>query len=484
MLNRPFKVAPSTRGDLSSLMGTFLLALGTIAIVASGQISLRTTQVQDIQTELIRLSVAGGGTYRFQPGAKVTVNEGIVVPPNVIFDLNGGELVAILTQGDVAGVRLLSHATLRNGTVTVLSRGTPGTQTGSHAAVLIGALLGENPSIDGISAFESPSGWAVSNVTVRSDKQVALANGVVGGAAGIQVIGGAHGGVIEDINVPDSALLSGGVMLDWGAVGPISSSDVPASAAAYRRGLAYTTHPRDIVIRNIRIGRLTRSSVLETGSFGVRVSGVHDVSVSNVTAEVITEAGFYHTAGDLGYELAQPADRMRAHRGIVVRNLHVGEVDGGYLVRSDSYADNVGRAAAQGYRPEVDVIANTDISIYECSGNAGLNNRSYGVRIDHQRGGRLSDISVTGFRRGFYIDEQVYDLSLVRPVAIESVEAAISIGHPYRPPARVAVIDPRVWGVGPNARLLIVERSDDVHLRGTGQAHVRVIKGARRLRLD
>jgi hypothetical protein len=461
-----------------------LSAFCVIAVAASGLFSFGPAQARNVQAELTELSLAGGGTYRIERGAQVTVNEGIVVPSNVTFDLNGGELVAILTRGDVAGVRLLSNATLRNGTVTVLSRGSPGSQASSHAAVLIGALLGDNPSVNRISPFESPSGWVVSGITVRSDKRVALGDGVIGGAAGIHVMGGAHDGLIENITVPDSDVLFGGVMLDWGTVGAISSTDVLGSAAAYRSGSAYTTHPHDIVIRGIRVGRLTRPSILGTGSFGVRLSGVHEVTVSDVSAALVTEAGFYHTAGDLGYEFARPADRARAHLGIVVRGVRVDQVDGGYLVRTDSYADNIGRAAAQGYRPVLQAIAKTDISISDVSGAAGPRSPGYGVRIDHQRGGRFSDISARGFRRAFYVDEQVYDVSLVRPVAIDSLEAAISIEHPHRPPARVAVTSPRVAGGEANARTLIVGRSDDVHLTDTGDAHVRASEQARGLRRD
>lgn len=461
-----------------------LPALGAAAIALAAVTSFSPAQAQDIQAELTQLSQSGGGTYRLEPGARVTVREGLVVPSTVTFDLNGGEIVAVLTRGDVAGVRLLSNATLRNGTVTVVSRGSPGTQAGSHAAVLIGALLGDNPSVDRISPFESPSGWVVSGVTVRSDKRLPVGDGIVAGAAGIQVMGGAHAGLIENITVPDSDILSGAVMLDWGTVGPISSADVPASAAAYRRGEAFTTHPHDIVIRGIRVDRLTRPSILETGSFGVRVSGAHDVSISDVSVGLITEAGFYHTAGDLGYEFARPADRARAHLGIELSRLRVAQVDGGYLVRSDSYADNVGRAAAAGYRPALQVIGQTDILISDVRGAAGPRRPGYGVRVNHQRGGRLADISASGFRRAFYVDEQVYDLALIRPVAIDSVEAAISVEHPYRPPARITVSNPQVSGAGANALALIVGRSDDVHLTGAGEADIRASEQARKLRRD
>lgn len=443
------------KGMLNRLM---LVALAACALLVSSA----PAQAQDVQAELTALARAGGGTYRLPAGARVSVREGVVVPPHVTLDLNGGELVAILTRADAAGVRLMSDATLRNGTVTVVSRGSPGTQSGAHAPVLIGALYGDNLSVERISPFESSSGWVVSGVTVRSDKRVAVGDGIVAGSAGIQVMGDVHDGLIENIVVPDSDMLLGGVMLDWNAVGPILSADVPASAAAYRRGAGYTTHPHDIVIRNIRVGRLTRPSIAGTGSFGVRLSGVHDVTVSGVTVQSVTEAGLFHTAGDLGYEFARPVDRARAHRGIRIDGLAVAAAEGGYLLRSDTYADNVARAAEQGYRPMLAPIATTDMIVSNVSGAAGRKVGD-GFRLDHQRGGRFVNIEARGFRRGIYVDEQVYDVTIENPVAIDSREAGVDVGHPYRPPANVRIVAPRALGGGA-ASVMRIGNSDGIRV--------------------
>jgi hypothetical protein len=211
---------------------------------------------------------------------------------------------------------------------------------------------------------------------------------------------------------------------------------------------------------------------------------VHDIRVSSVTAQSVSEAAFLHTAGDLGYEFAAPGDRARAHRGIVVDGVRAAEVDGGYLVRSDSYADNIGRAVEQGYRPMLDPIAYTDIVVRNVAGAAGgAREPRYGLRVDHQRGGRFSDITANGFRRGIFIDEQVYDVTVERPSANDSVEAAISVGHPYRPPAGISVIDPRVGGARADARLVIIDRSDQVALTGGPRGTVRVSPQARNARV-
>jgi len=298
------------------------------------------------------------------------------------------------------------------------------------------------------------------------------------GAAGIQVMGGASDGLIDGVTVLDSDRMAAGIMLDWGTVGPISSSDVEGSAIAFQQGRGYTTHPHQIVIRNIRIGRLTRRSVREYGSFGVRLSAVHDVTVSGVRIAETTEAAFTYSGGDLGFEYARPADRSRAHRGINVEDIDV-NASGFYLVRTDTFADNVFRATQAGLRAKLDPIGVTDLTIRNVMGISSSRGDGMGVRVDHQRGGVFTDITVVGFRLGFFIDEQVYDLRLVRPHTRASRDAAISIEHPYRPPFRIVLEDPDVTGDTPASRTIIVGTSNAVTVRNRGSAVVRVDRGAR-----
>ncbi len=455
-----------------------LILLLLIAIAAFVALLPGPSRAEDLQTAINRTSAAGGGVVSLAPRQRVVVAQGIIVEPGVTLDLNGGELVARLTDSNAAGVRLLSRATLRNGTVTVQSLGQPGAQAGAHAGILVGALYGENASPTRLSRFESPTGWAIRNVTVQTDKLVS-ADGLMLGGAAIQVMGGASGGVIEGVTVPDSNRMAGGILLDWSTVGAISSSDVTGSAVTFRAGRGYTTHPHDITIRDITIGRLTRPSRAEYGSFGVRLSGTYDISVSDVAIAAVTEAGFRYTAGDLGFEFARSADRARAHMGISVNGLRVASA-GAYLVRTDSFADNVARAAEAGYRPALAPIAPTDMTIANVTGGAGGGaGPGYGLRVDHQRGGTFADIAATGFRRGFYIDEQVYGVRLVRPRAADSGEAGISVEHPYRPPSEVVIENPNVSGRSAAARTIIVGTSQAVTVSNPGAAVMRVAREAR-----
>ena len=293
------------------------------------------------------------------------------------------------------------------------------------------------------------------------------------GAPAVQVMGGANDGIIEDVRVPDNARMAGGVFLDWGTVGTIRSDDVAASARLVAAGVAYTTHPHDIVIRRLSIGRLSRPAVLETGSMAVRLSGVHDVAVSDVRAELVTEAGFRFTAGDLGFEFARGHQRVRAHQGVTLDGLRTVSA-GAYLVRTDSYADNIGRAAARGYRPQLPPISATDLTVTGVSGSwDGAGQPGWGLRIDHQRGGAYAGMDVSGFRIGFAIDEQVEDVVLRHTHARGSLDAALLVGHPARPPRRIRVLAMEASGAGPNAGLVRLERSEDVAIEQSDQLDIR-----------
>jgi hypothetical protein len=323
------------------------LALAAAALIAGGCQARSATAGSELQRALDVLAQNGGGTHRLPAETTVAVQRGVVVPQGVVLDLNGGHLVATLSDPADAGVRLLSNSGVINGRITVRSRGVPGTQGGAHAPILIGTLYGEDPLPSRRSPFADPAGWRVSGVTLSSDKVVPAGGGVVAGSPAIQVMGGAKNGIIEDVTVPDSSRMAGGIHLDWGTVGPIRSADITGSDRAFQAGRGWTTHPHDIVIRRIRIGRLSRPSIAASGSFGIRLSGVHEIAVSDVSIDGVTEAAIYHTAGDLGYAFARQADRARALQGTRITNVRVASADGAYLVQSDSFADNIARAACR-----------------------------------------------------------------------------------------------------------------------------------------
>ena len=430
------------------------------------------------QQHLFDISNAGGGDIGLATGEKVTIQNGLIIPPNVRLDLNGGTIHAILHDANTAGVRLTSNAHVSNGSVKVTSKGSPGIQSGAHAAVLIGALLGENPTVADLSPFEAPSHWTLRNLTLETDKSVQV-KGFRLGAPAIQIMGGAKDGAIEDIIVPDNDTMQGGVMIDWGMVGPIASSDVVGASRLFREGSAYTTHPSRISIKNVTIGRLNRTAGGEAGSFGIRLSGCNDIDISAVHIMHAGSAGIYHTLGDLGYEFACDQDQGKAAKGIRLSDITINSC-GNYGIRSDSYADNVGRAVEAGYRRRSSPVASSDIVFDNVRARAGQSAReAVGIRVDHQRGGRFTNIILADFGTGLLVDAGAESLQFSDVIIDSARDQAVLVGHKDLPPSNIGLERINTRGAGRGSRLINIEKSRGVTLSATTGAQIQRAPSAR-----
>ena len=378
-----------------------------------------------------------------------------VVLDYVALDLAGSTLLLDLSDTNDTGVSLRNYAELRNGVVEVQSSGTPSLQGGVHAPVTIGPIYGNGGTVASPSADEGVTGWAVRNMVLSSDKDADMGGGASIGAAAISIMGGANNGVIEQIEVPDSDVMLGAVHLDWGFVGTISSADVPGSREDFDNEDGYTTHPHNILIRDIRVGALTAICTDESanGSHAVRLSGVYNIVVENVRVKSVTNTAFRYHAGDLGFEFAPAEIKPLASKGIEFRDCAVEDNMTGYLILSDSFADNVWRAFdEEDYEPLLDPIQPTDIRFERVNGRAdGGGTANYGIRIRQQRGGVVEDCSATGYKQGFNVDERVYGLSLIRPRAALNREHGISIEHGTYPPEDVLVEAPLCYDNGQDA---------------------------------
>ena len=246
------------RSALRALAGGSALALlGCASRSEAAQSGLASDGRQDegtaLQAEIDRMAASGGGELRLRAGGRTRATVSPIIRDNVSLDLNGGTLLLDLSGTNATGVRLRSGATLRNGAVTVRSSGRPSQQAAAHAPVVVGPLYGEGGTPEALSPDEGVSGWTIRDLVLASDKDVEAVDSFRIGAPAIQIMGGAHNGLIENIEVPDSAVMVGGIHMDWGFVGPLSSRTIPANAVFYREGRAYSTHPHDIVVRNIRM---------------------------------------------------------------------------------------------------------------------------------------------------------------------------------------------------------------------------------------
>lgn len=358
-----------------------------------------------IQAAIDSASSSGGGTVRGN-GLTYRCTSPVVVKDGVIFDLEGGKLLCALSGAGDYGVNLRNYAHLRNGEIEVQSSGTPGSQAGIHAPVLVGALAGEAGTVAAPSAAEGVTGWSVTHCKLWTNRD---------GKVAIQVNGGCNNGLIENIEVPDSSVMFGAVHLDWNYLGTINSADISTSRTNFDAGNAYTTHPHNIVVRNIKVGSLSRSkSGVDTGSHGVRISGAYNVRIENVRIKKCTYAAVRHTAGDVGFEFAPAAIKHLRCKGIVIENVVAEDTADSWLAYIDSYADNVAAAVSgSGYTALIDPLHETDIELRRIAGKgSGGASVTAGIDLRQLRGGRFVDVDAQGYQYGCLVDELVYSIEI------------------------------------------------------------------------
>lgn len=283
------------------------------------------------------------------------------------------------------------------------------------------------------------------------------------GSVAMQITGGATHGVVENIYIPDSSTLLGGIHMDWGFLGELASSptggvgrttqleNANTNKANFLANDAYTMHPHGNRVRNIFIGKLSSPyQGQDTGSFGIRTSGVFNCTYDNVFIEQVTNAALVHTGGDLGFEYAPEEVKRMALKGNRFTNVYVQSSTKGRLLSTDSYADNVGRAVVDGYVALIDPLMETDMIVDQISGVGvgGAAAGDFGVRIIQQKGGLFRDVSISGYQVGLNIDEMVYGVTLERVTAFDNRKIGILIEHGTTLPENIIVIDAQCYGNG------------------------------------
>lgn len=386
------------------------------AVEGSGTTLTGTDDTAAFLAALAALEAAGGGTLQCSAGNVYRLSGQLTIPAGVRLNLNEAKLVFQLANANDCGVQLRTNTIVENGHIRIISQGSPASQAAAHAPVRVGPLYGSGGTVASPSADDNAANWEVRNLIVESDKDLGAIS--TGGAAGIAVMGNSSSGKVSGVVVPDNAHMTMAVGCDWGTRGEVDGNEAIVSAPTsmgtnltnFLAGDGHTTHPHNIVIENITVGRLSRplGGGATTGSFAVRLSGCYNVQVMNVSAAQTTEAAFSHHAGDLGFEFATGNDLINAMRGNSFTNCKVDDAVSGSAIQLDSEADNVQTAiTSHGYTAQHPwgALWPTDVTFTSISGRRTTGTATFGINAFDLDGGRLVDCKMTGFLNALRLDD-------------------------------------------------------------------------------
>jgi hypothetical protein len=362
-----------------------------------------TNDYQAIQDAIDYLESIGGGTVICKNGGIYATNPAPALKNNVVVDMRGATWNMTLGSGNVPGVRIGTNSGIQNGELNAISTGTPSSQGFWHAAISMGEPnnSGDTPSNPGY--YQFANNWFVRNMTLSTTRQNNPA---------FQGIGGFNNGILENIVIPDSATCSG-IHFDWGNVGTVSGGDIPATRVAYDAGLCFTTHPNNIIIRNLKVGDLTSPlAAPDIGTRAVRLSACYGITIQNVQVAGTTYAAFNHVGGDLGFEFAQPDVRFFACRGTSVRNFQAKD-SALFGASIDTYADNIAAAVALGYLPLFNTIMQGDITLEQfTTAGLGTNTNQDGIRLGFVNGVYIKDANCFNHNYGMFIDQNSQNIKV------------------------------------------------------------------------
>lgn len=386
-----------------------------------------------VQAAIDAANAAGGGevvcdwgrNYRLVCGGPLvlTIQACAQVKQGVALNLNKSTLSCELGDGNQCAVWLFGDRTsVQNGTINVVSVGALSSQGFFGPCVSVGLPNNMGDTVASPSAGQFMKGWSVRNLSLST---VGVRRPTVG------VIGGASLGLIEEINIPDSAT-SNGIFMDWGNLGTVSSSAIATTRASFDAGTAYTTHPHNIKIRNIRAGTLSAALVGDLGTAAVRLSACYGVEVENVEIVSGTLGAVFHTGGDLGFEFAPVNVKRHACKGNRFRNITVlnptASMPQGMFL--DTLADNVYREQfISGYVPLMNPLLHGDVEVDGCRLMGPNIDSTYGVRITQGRGIKIRHTQAQRWKHGVFVDEFTQDIDIEDCDITQNRNEGIKVGQ-------------------------------------------------------
>lgn len=328
----------------------------------------------------------------------------LLIPAGVHLDLQGSTL-QLDCRSNSYGVRLSNDASISNGSIKVVRSEGKGSQACWHSGISIGAAYDDAGTPEKPGRFSTVRNWLVENISI--DQPFA--------ASAIQLMSEACHGTIRNVTILDSAKALLGVGMDWGSVGPITTEDaqIPRMRKLWEAGKIYSTHPHDVLVENLKVGRLTRN--VDGNDAGVRCSACHNITIRNVkVAEAATAVAIF--GGDLGYEFAREDQRKLQHTGYRIEDVQIERAGICGLVLNGS-ADNVYRASRNhAYRPVRDPvhpgIDRPVIKNIALRGGGDRKNRQ-GIYAVAVTAAHLESMSIEDFDIGVHVEDWVRGMRFV-----------------------------------------------------------------------
>jgi len=402
---------------------------------------------EQLEQKMLSMSEAGGGLLVLPKNSTLTAtvrsvtykgrqsHHALLVPENITLDLNGSKILLDLRSNSY-GVRLASRSTIRNGTIRLIRSEGGGGQRIFHAAISVGAAYGDGGTADNPSYFANIVGWRMENLSIDQPFN----------HSAIQLMSEAASGVITDIRIADSKEAPLGIGLDWGTVGPLGMADEKQKEMheLFSQGKLYGTHPHDILIQKIRIGRLTKNEN-DDGSAAIRTSACYNITIDDVDIKE-TGVGIALHAGDAGFEYALKPHRDIGHAGYVIKNIKVHKAfRKGIII--DGLSDNV-------YRAVYDHGDHTLLSPVTAGINKPLIQNAWlrgdgftgdcGITIYYSVGAKLEDIDVAEFHKGIHIGIWTKDIT-VSHSKIHDNKYGMAIKSPEKKPEHIMLSQNRFY---------------------------------------
>jgi|GEM_PF-1020653 len=402
---------------------------------------------EQIEQKMLSMSEAGGGVLVLPKNSTVTATvrsitykgwaspHALLVPENITLDLNGSSFLLDLRSNSY-GVRLASKSAIRNGTIRLIRSEGAGAQRIFHAAVSVGAAYGDGGTPDNPSYFSKVVGWRMENLNIDQPFN----------HSAIQLMSEAADGVITDIRIADSSEAPLGIGLDWGTVGPLQMADEKQKEMheLFSQGKLYGTHPHDILIQKIRIGRLTKNEN-DDGSAAIRTSACYNITIDEVEIQE-TGVGIALHAGDAGFEYALQPHRDIGHAGYVIKNIKVHKAfRKGIII--DGLSDNIYRAVYN--HGDHSLLSPVTPGINKpVIQNAWLRGDGFtgesGITIYYSVGARLENIDVAEFHKGIHIGIWTKDITVSRS-RIHHNKTGMAMKSPEKKPENIVVSQNRFY---------------------------------------